>query len=352
MEALCARGAGRAAHGLPGGARLLLRRLLPDDRRPAAWGHAACRPARVRAAIRRPARSVRVAPPVDRSVERAWLCQPGSVRAARRVHGRARRHRPRPTGRRSQGPDRPHRVRDAVGKDQGNDRDRPPRDRRGEDAARAVDARPTAHHRARVVGAGETPGRPAQEHPAAHGARRPGDRRPAVLRPRRRRSHRDCVGGLGLRDRPQGVPARREHADAAAHQEHVPDPGTESDPQDAGSVHGAHPRAPVEQGSGARALSERRLARPARLVCRARGGRSVALVLRQGHHERVAERGGPHRRRHPVAATAFAVCPSRPRQGTPRCGVAGDGGCRVRQRRSRRPCVEGTSAGRRPCARV
>ena len=97
---------------------------------------------------------------------------------------------------------------------------------------------------------------PLKAHPEAHGPGGPRDRGSAVLRSRRRRSDRDCVRRLGLRVRPQGVLARRQHADAAAHQEHVPDAGTEHDPQAAGSVHGAHPGAPPDQGSGPRALSQ------------------------------------------------------------------------------------------------
>ena len=68
--------------------------------------------------------------------------------------------------------------------------------------------------------------------------------------------------------------------------------------------------------------------------------------------QRVAERSGAHRRRHPVAAAAFAVRPSRSRQGAPRRRAAGDGRGRLRQRRGRRPRRAGTRADRRPRARV
>ena len=82
-----------------------------------------------------------------------------------------------------------------------------------------------------------------------------------------------------------------------------------------------------------------------------RRGRSGAAVLRQGHLQRVADRGGDHRRHHPVAAAALAVQQSGPRPRAPQRRPPRDGGQRVHQRRRRGPRGARAAAGRGAGAR-
>ncbi len=91
------------------------------------------------------------------------------------------------------------------------------------------------------------------------------------------------------------------------------------------------------EGRDPRALSERGLSRPPRIVRAARRRRSGADLLRQGPQQPEPRRGRAHRRRHPVARQSLAVRRCRPRQGPPRRRAAGDGRRRLHQRRRRRP---------------
>ena len=149
--------------------------------------------------------------------------------------------------------------------------------------AGAVDARPP-HHRASPRA--RAPGRPTQGDSQAH------DRcghaiESAVVRSRRRRP----IGvrpPSGTRVRPQGLPSRRQHADPAAHQEHVPDAGAEPDPQDAGSVHGARLERRLIRSRSSSSISMT-MAGPARLVRRARSRRASGCSLPE-HLECVVER--------------------------------------------------------------
>ena len=124
------------------------------------------------------------------------------------------------------------------------------------------------------------------------------------------------------------------------------------DPQVPGMDHVGRARAPPDEGSGARALSERRLARPARVLRdpRRRGGGPP--LLRQGHHQRVARRGGDDCRRHPIAVAPLAVQQCRARQGTAQRRPAIDGRCRVHQRGRGDANVEGAIADGGAGARI
>ena len=85
-------------------------------------------------------------------------------------------------------------------------------------------------------------------------------------------------------------------------------------PQDDRVVHVGRPRAAAVEGADPRAVPERRVARPARLVRDPRRRRSGAAVLRQGRQQPVAGRGGDDRRRDPVAVAALAVQQPGPRR--------------------------------------
>ncbi|MCK7491519.1 MAG: transglycosylase domain-containing protein [Comamonadaceae bacterium] len=100
------------------------------------------------------------------------------------------------------------------------------------------------------------------------------------------------------------------------------------------------PRDARDQGRDPRALPERRVSRPARVVRHPRRGRSVARVLRQGRHQPVARRGRDHRGRHPGARPALAVLARHARPRPAQRRAAGHGGRRLRQpggRRARGP---------------
>ena len=109
---------------------------------------------------------------------------------------------------------------------------------------------------------------------------------------------------------------------------------------------------PRHQGRDPRAVPERRVARPARLVRDPRRGRGGAALLRQGRQQPVARRGGDDRRRHPVAVGALAVQQPGRAPRAPQRRAAGDG--RRRLHHAARPptrAAEGAADRRRARAR-
>ena len=186
--------------------------------------------------------------------------------------------------------------------------------------------------------------------------RRARHRGPPVLRPSRRRPDRVGGGAPDQSARREGVPGRRQHADAAAGQEPAADAREDDDAQAQGAVHGRHRRAAAVEGSDPRAVPERGLPRQPRLVRGARPARGGAALLRQGRPEPVTGRSSHPGRHDPVAAGAVALPLARALRRASQRGAERDGGRpassipprprrRARNRCSRRPA---RSSPRRP----
>ena len=138
----------------------------------------------------------------------------------------------------------------------------------------------------------KAPRRSAERDSPADGAGGARDRGSPLLRASRHRSDRPrqrAVGNVfGSKTYMRGGSTHH----AAARQEHLPHPGKDAQAQAARVVHVGRARAAAVEGSDPRAVPERRLARAARIVRHPRRAGSGAALLRQGRHERVAERGG------------------------------------------------------------
>ena len=167
------------------------------------------------------------------------------------------------------------------------------RDRAGEgDPRRAVEAqvRPAgARARADDVplrrGAREAPPRALRGAARAPGEGRARDRGPPLLQPPRARPDPADRGRRPQHPHREGDPARRQHDHAAAVQELLPDAGAHVQAQGAGGAARLRARAPGHEAGDPRAVPERDLPRPGRLLQHQRHGRGGADVLPQGRLE-------------------------------------------------------------------
>ena len=184
-----------------------------------------------------------------------------------------------------------------------------PRGRRRAGVARHAGR--AAADRAHQHGPREAPARRPVGDSAADGAGGAGHRGPPLLRPPGRRHHPHDRRRRHQPARRSALPGRRQHDHAAAGEELLPHAREVAQAQARRAVHGDHPRAQGVEGRDPRALPQRRLSRPARVVCRPRRRRGRAAVLRQRRHEPLAGRGGHHRRRDSVAVLLVAVCRAR-----------------------------------------
>ena len=159
---------------------------------------------------------------------------------------------------------------------------------------------------------------------------RRGDRQSLQPRPseRREHDHAAAVADVLPRRRVQRGAAER-HGLAAAQGPRDPDV--------------ARARATHVEGRDPRAVSERRLSRPARLVRHSRRRRGVAHLLRQGRRESRPERGGAHCRRHSEPGVALARSPIR----SARSSVA-TSCCRRWPPRTTSPTTKRDTASREP----
>ena len=108
----------------------------------------------------------------------------------------------------------------------------------------------------------------------------------ALLRSRRRRSHRHSARGLGCADQRPRV-ARREHDHDAGRAQLLPVEREDLHTQDLRNAARIQDRARADEGSDSRGLYESDLSRAARVRFRERGAR----LLRQGSEGRHARRG-------------------------------------------------------------
>ena len=186
----------------------------------------------------------------------------------------------------------------------------------------------------------------------AHGAGGPRDRGPALLLPSRHRSHPHGRRAVHEHASATAVPGRRQHDHAAAREELLPDREMPSSsrgqrslaPQAARAVHGARPRSQGDQGRDPRAVPERRLSGPARLVRHPRRRRGGAPLLRQGCHEHLARRGRHDRRHHSIAGHAVAVQLAGAGARAPQRRPASDGGGRLHSAEPPSASIEGTAS--------
>ena len=220
--------------------------------------------------------------------------------------------------------------------------------------ARSAAAQRAGDHVARAP-----PPRSAVGDPGARAAGRAGHRRPPLLPPPGHRSdpHPRCAGHQPARR--SHLPGGRQHHHPAAGPQLLPhrgdgpggaDRSALDPPQAARAGHGHRARDPGDQGGGARAVSERGLPRPPRVVRAARRRRGGAHLLRQGPVEHQPRRGGAARRRDPVAGQSFAVCRPRPRPRAAQRRAAGDGRRRVHHQ-PRPPTAPATTRSRWPRGR-
>ena len=159
---------------------------------------------------------------------------------------------------------------------------------------------------------------PLQAIPRADDPGGPRHRGSPLLRPSRRRSDRHRRRRLPQHLRQQGLPGERQHADAAAGQEHVPDAGEDAEAQDDRMVHVGGARDAPHEGPDSPALSERRLARPARLVRHPRRRRGGPALLREGRRQRLAS---PRRRPSPASSSRRRACRRSTTRSVPRNGA-------------------------------
>ena len=326
-----------------------------DARHP--WRDAARRSPRLRPAVRAPPRPVAVAAPAGRSAERSRLRQPARGRTGGRVRHRPGRHRCSCRGTATARASRSGSS--SAAKSRPKDRPEPTviDTDRGASAAQGskltdADARRAAHHRAHH--------RRAARSAATCRWRR--SRRTWSRRSSRSRTGASTSTPASTRS-PSSAPCRTNvfgtrailRGGSTLTQQLVKNTFLTQErsaaPQDDRVVHVGRARAAAVEGADPRALSQRRVARPARVVRDPRRGRSGAAVLRQGHLQRLADRGGDDRRHHPVAAAALAVQQSRPRQRAPQRRPPRDGRQRVHQRRRRRARVARAAADRGARAR-
>ena len=157
------------------------------------------------------------------------------------------------------------------------------------------------------------------------------DRGPPLLQPSRPRSLPDR-GRRHAQHQGRDLHPGRQHHHPAAREELLPHPGEELPAQGAGGAPRLRARAARQQEGHPRAVPQRDLPRPGRLVQHQRHGRGRADVLPQGRGQPHPRGGGAAGGHDPVAESLQPVPPRQARHGAPQPGAARDAGVGLRGR--------------------